>query len=235
MKTAVGVVSVVALVGAGLGTAYGFGYLTQPPAGFQSQMVTGPTDWVSFSALSTHLGEGGQVRLGRFYQGADGSTRSESGSRREDVSIIGIKNIGEGVFYLWKRKTGWESHPMDMPPSGWKPRSGRPIGFSTIMFADIEGFDVIKDPIDRYGTTTYYAPELNFFPVRIVTRCRVELASECGVRLSEITIGEQPSEYFKPPPGVPVLERSEPGGIVRLSRPSAGGKPPVCRIAATMP
>jgi hypothetical protein len=207
---------VASVICVGTATAYALGlYLRTAQAPGPMEEVTGPQVWVPFSATYKHVNENGEVRVGRFYRASDGSTRSESGLEAGVMNIIGIKNISEGLFYLWKPTTGWESRPMDVPSTGWKPRISKTVAPTNLVTDRVDGFALIKSPMDRRGATTYEAPELNFMPLRVATRCQVIGLDECGVWLTEIIVGEQLPEYFKPPIGTSVARRSEPGGIVR--------------------
>jgi hypothetical protein len=209
---------VVSLAGAGFGAMSGRGVAKPVRSGVQLQVPQGPTNWVPFRASYTHVDDRGPTVVGTFYQGSDGSTRSETGPSLAEINIIGIKNISEGVFYLWHPSEGWESHPMDLPSSGWRPPLRRTLNGRTTMVSDqIESFSLVKTT-DRRGVIMYEAPQLNFFPLRVTTPCRNPLTTGCGTWLSHISVGEQPTEYFKPPTGEQVVPRSEPGGIVRRQR-----------------
>jgi hypothetical protein len=102
---------------------------------------------------------------------------------------------------------------MDLPAWGWHPLRRKPVNVTTERPTQIEGCEVIKltDPND---ITMYQAPQLNLFSLR-VAMCKEGGPPDCGITMSEVSIGEPPFEYFKPPVGERVIRRSEPGGIVR--------------------
>jgi hypothetical protein len=191
----------------------------QGPAG-TVPLGDAPGQWVPFSARTTRVFNPERVFIGTFYRASDGSTRSETGPPTGSVTSIAIKNMAEKLFYLWQPGRGWESHPMQLPwgkyihpvPEGTF--SDRPIA------EQIEGVDLIAMPPQSSGLVRYLAPQLNYFAVKILEPCTTPGATGCGFWLSDIRIGEQPTELFRPPPGAQVVRRSEPGGIV-------GGPSPV--------
>jgi len=216
------IVLVISLAGAGFGALSGRGLLKPVPSAVQAQtqlqVVFGPEKWVPFSAIATNVHGSGPTVVGKFYRASDGSIRSESGPSFADVNIIGIENVSERTFYWWHASRGWESHPMDLPPSGWQPLRKRSFNVLNDLTTDrIEGFDVMGTT-DRHHITTYEAPQLNFFRLRTVVPCPDSMQTGCGIWLSEISIAEQPSEYFRPPLGERIVQRSEPGGIVKHER-----------------
>jgi hypothetical protein len=229
MKPALGVSVVVALFGVSIGSAYALAYWRAESGQVSADLVSGPETWVPFSARVRSVNENGQVRVGKFYRSSDGSLRNEMGPRVGEVTIITINSIKDHLSYAWRSQTGWESHPMEMPPGEYKPRiTRRPIALGTVLPSHIEGFDILKERADRNGITNYYAPDLNFHPVRIELRCRVPISEDCGISLSEIILGEQPGEYFRPIYGQPIVARNEPAGITRGARPAVGGQRAVC-------
>lgn len=178
-----------------------------------------PGRWVPFRANIKRVFDPESVFVGRFYRASDGSTRSETGPSIAEINIVGIKNMSEGVFYLWLPTSGWESHPMELPHGKYfQPRLDSGVSAEATRVDDqIEGIDLIKGPTDRHGITEYQAPRLNYFALRTTIPCKTAQRTGCGKWYSEVHIDEQPPELFKPPVGVAVLKRSEPGGIVRRS------------------
>ena len=61
-------------------------------------------------------------------------------------------------------------------------------------------------PPQPSGLVRYVAPHLNYFAVKFVEPCANPGATGCGFWMSDIQIGEQPEELFKPPFGDQVLE-----------------------------
>jgi hypothetical protein len=176
-----------------------------------------PGQWVPFSGRITQVFDPGNVFVGTLYRASDGSTRSETGRSRGEITIISIKNMAEKLFYQWHVNTGWESHPMDLP--GGKYIQPRPNGaFADRPIVDqIDGLGVIAMPPQSSGVVQYLAPQLNYFAVRTVERCSTSQEMGCGFQLSEIRVGDQPPDLFKPPAAEQVEIRSEPGGVTRGS------------------
>lgn len=194
------------------------GQQTAVPAGTMP-LGDKPGQWVPFSAKTTRVFNPGNVFTGTFYRSSDGSTRSETGLQTGEIDTIFIKNMAEKLSYFWQPRSGWESHPMELP---WgKYIHPRPDGaFSDRLIVEqIDGMDLIAMPAQGpSGLVTYLAPQLNYFEAKILHACANPEATGCGFWMSDISIGEQPPELFRPPDGVQLVRRSEPGGIVRGSK-----------------
>jgi len=182
----------------------------------QPQSIDGPAKWVSFSAKFQRIDPNGTT-VGQLYRTTDGSTRHESARKGETVSLIAIKNIPERTFYMWHDFSGWESHPMDLPPQGWLPLQSRSLDVGLETFGErIEGYEVIKS-IDPSGFIGYRAPELNFFTLQIAM-CVGKPATSCGISYSQVVLGDVAPELFKPPAGENVIRKADAGGIVAKAR-----------------
>src|SRR5919197_4236876 len=110
------------------------------------ELIAQPTNWLPFTADVRRVDEkSGEVRVGRFYRAADGSTRSETGPTLDAIDTIGIKNIASRKFYLWSQDRGWwTAQPMDLPQRGWRP-TARVLTPNTSFIPDrVEGFDLVK-------------------------------------------------------------------------------------------
>jgi hypothetical protein len=184
----------------------------------QKTRIPGPSTWVPFAADLRTVADDGTVTVGRFYRNGDGSTRSQTGPSVVEITNIAIKNIPDVRFYTWNKRRGWSEQPMQLPPDGWKPRSLVLTPDVTVLTEKLEGFDVIK--ITHGPSSMYEVPQLNFFPVVTIRECTsAPRTTVCGTWLSNIRIGEQPIEFFRPPSDQAVVPRSDPGGITRTRDP----------------
>ena len=186
------------------------------------ELVDQPGYWVPFSADLRRIDErDGSLFVGRNYRASDGSTRNETGRSFENISSIAIKNIPQATFYLWNTRQGWTSQPMDLPPGGLA--TPRPRVFNRYNMTEVddtvEGLKLIR--LDTAGRALYQAPQLNLFTLLILVKCASDPNATCGTSHSNIRIGEQPVEYFLPPPDVQVFYVDTPGGIVRKEPPTA--------------
>jgi hypothetical protein len=211
----IGLLFVTFFVGAGFATrARPLNRFGQPTG---RQILRGPGEWVPFTAIETKVRNDGTVRIGKIYRSSDGSTRTEVGPSLDAVEVTAIKNIANKTLYLCcdPKTLVWESHPMELPPTGWQPLA-KIVGPDALQPDRIEGFSVVKTVSTH--ATTYEALELNFWPIRTIIPCKAPQASACGNWLSDITIGEPPEDYFLPPAGVQIVAKAQPGGITKARR-----------------
>ncbi|WP_291986602.1 hypothetical protein [Luteitalea sp.] len=172
-------------------------------------LVPQPSEWVAFTADYAHVNAAYQdSRVGRFYRGDDGSTRSESGPSKSEVTAIMIKNFYLAKFYRWTPQTGWTEQPMDVPQTPWQAK------FTVGMTKGdpIEGFDIIRQVSGN--RTIHRAPDLNLFVLINQEPCQWSRTVQCGSRYTNIKLGSQPQSLFSPPAGVPIEMQTKPGGIV---------------------
>lgn len=207
-----------------------------------SEYLPQPDHWVPFSANVEIVGTGRdgstQVVRGRFWRGADGSTRLETGPSEDDVRVTSINNLTKEVTYVGPTKSGtWLEQPMPPPgPFGRKPiqYTTRMVGL-TLNFGEVEGFKVHRY-INPNGDEWLWAPDLNFFPLvrRMAGGRRLE-------QYSNVQVGDQASSLFEPPAGVTIEKRpvsvrpraSAPGNprlISSATRRACSG-PPTARLA----
>jgi hypothetical protein len=172
-----------------------------------------PGDWVPFRAVRTDVFNPEQVLVSRIYRSRDGSTRTESGASLDNVDTITIKNMTEKTFYKWVKDGGWTSHPMQLPGGRYvPPTTTAPQGAEDA--GEVEGLGVLKMRTDRGGSTQYLSPQLSYYPVKATVPCKDASATGCGWWLSNIVVGEQPPELFRPPSGEAVVKSDRPAGIV---------------------
>ena len=157
----------------------------------------------------------GESVVGKLYRASDGSTRNETGPAPGRVNIIGIKNMSERLYYIWRPESGWESRPLDLPGGRYiQPREGAPAG-GIRLEETLDGLSLIKMPIDEQGITEYLAPELNYYTVRASMPCNDGQGSGCGLWLVDVKVGEQPAHLFVLPSGEAAAARTEPSRTQR--------------------
>jgi hypothetical protein len=171
-----------------------------------------PGQWVPFSASMVRVFRQGQSAVGKLYRSADGSTRNETGPAPGRVDSIGISNVPDRLYYIWRPEGGWESRPLDLPGGRYlQPPEGAPTG-ATPTSERLEGMVLIKMPTNHQGITHYLVAELGYFPpVKSIMPCNDGQGSGCGLWLSDIEIGEQPADLFRPPTGEAAAIRHLPG------------------------
>jgi hypothetical protein len=185
------------------------------------ELVDQPPYWVPFSAELKKIDErDGSIFVGRSYRASDGSTRNETGRSFDRITSIAIKNIPQATFYLWNTRQGWTSQPMDLPPGGLATPRARVFNRHNMTEVDdtVEGLKLIR--LETGARALYQAPELNLYTLVILVKCTYDPGAACGTWHSNIKVGEQPVEYFLPPPDAQVLYVDTPGGIVK-KEPSA--------------
>jgi hypothetical protein len=157
--------------------------LQQPPA--PPEEIPSPSDWVAFSADFRGQGPEGPYE-GRFYRGADGSTRKEMGPQGGAIDRIVITNLTRGEEYACRKTCATTSIEGKRPKT---PRRMRKMPGLTKLDKPVEGFQAY---LWESGTTQTVIPELNFFAVEL----RTSMLSE---KYSNIRVGKQPPELFERP------------------------------------
>jgi hypothetical protein len=181
------------------------------------QIIPQPDNWVPFSANVKRVTDNGTVYVGRFYRAADASTRTETGPSLDDVRVISIKSMPDQLLYLWvKQRNQWISHPMQLPPGGWRPVP-RVLNDRVIATGErIEGFALMKID-DGQNRSHVESPQLNFFPLRMTELCKNATSGVvCGEWYSNILIGNPPADLFKVPAGEPIVASDVPGGLRKV-------------------
>jgi hypothetical protein len=154
-----------------------------------------PAHWVPFSA-TMEIVRGSNRWVGRFYRGADGSIRSETGRAAGPVESILINNYTDGMKYVFSRRTGWSSGLVERPPAWPKPhmmsgRFYRSLAKSEVPF---EGLDVLVRVTP--DATELFAPQLNGFVIDV----REKACAECGIHFRNFKLEDQPASLFQPDP-----------------------------------
>jgi hypothetical protein len=170
-------------------------------------LIAAPTTWIPFDAPFTTSSQAGTV-AGHFYRRSDGSTRTETGPENGPVKVISIKNISNSRYYTYLRGA-WSSYHMRLPKEGFHPalRSlTKTEGLIPWPGEKIHGFELYRFS-DRGGLERFQAPALNFFALRTVYEGTRE-------EYFDIKVREQSPDLFLPPPGQPVDEKEELGGII---------------------
>jgi hypothetical protein len=140
----------------------------------------------------------------------------EIGFTLQKIERIGINNFSGAAHYRWRPDNGWTAQPMQLPSGGWKPLLPDPTYLRTLQRANvpIEGLQILTR--DRPDSVEFIAPELNMFMVRVQYKTCASTASDCGVRYTQIKIGEQPRSLFEPDAAQPVENLNTPGGVIRV-------------------
>jgi hypothetical protein len=166
------------------------------------RVISQPDHIVPFSADYLGIRTNRQtrtVKIGRFYRSADNSFRRESGPSPDQITLVNVRHVPHGAFYVWSRLRGFSIYPLHPPPHGWSfihSRLGNPEDFLEERF---EGFEVMRE-VGRRGNVSVVVPQLNFFA--IYTKFCGEDGSWCDEsRYSNIKVGPQPAELFEPPYG----------------------------------
>jgi hypothetical protein len=202
------------------------------------ELIPAPENWVSFSADVRIYQRGSETptTVGRFFQGADGSDRMETGPVEDPTRVISIKNIARVTSYMKTSAGRWSAAPMEISPErGWRPpkwRLGTPaltphpyrLAIRAGENGDLQaadGFEAFVH-VDQYGNVDYMVPTLNFFRAVRESPSMGYKALYFNIRLEP-----QPAALFEPPPGVAVEKLDKPRGITIRKRPSGGrGKTP---------
>jgi hypothetical protein len=191
------------------------GQLSGRPDWVDGPWIDAPSSWVPFQArlLVTH--PDGNTVHGRFFRGADGSDRLETGPSINDIRVVSIKNVRERVIYLGRKVPNtWERRSWEPPFEGAAPmfKQGPNWTLHPFRFAirkgesgsltGTSGFAAYAVKTDS-GILTFRVPVLNFFEV---IRQRPDGRYEA---YSEIEFTDQPMELFSPPPGGIIVDKAE--------------------------
>jgi hypothetical protein len=177
-------------------------------------LIPSPDTWVAFAAELSRTGPGSPAVVGRFFQGEDGSDRTESGPTLQDIRVISIHNMSRERYYIYTDQTGWTEHPMQLTSFSKQPRK---------IPTNIQ--NLVQSPVDFEGHTAYLlgtasgtqavlVPALNFFVVDRRT------PGGGRTRYSNVQFGPVDAALFEPPNGVSVKWNPKPAGrIVRTPTP----------------
>ena len=160
--------------------------LQQPQAAPPPQEIPSPREWVAFAAEVRGAGLEGQFE-GKFYRGADGSTRKETGPPGGPIDQIVIMNLTRGEQYSC-RKTCTTTSLAGRGPT--TPRRMRMMPALTKLDKPVEGFQAY---LWDSAVTSIVIPDLNFFAVDLKSAAVSE-------KYSNIRVGKQPPELFERPP-----------------------------------
>jgi hypothetical protein len=210
------IASLLAIVLIGIANYARVSRLESATPGAQITDIESPSDWVPFTAAIEKSGTGSApVRVGRYFRGADGSTRSEFDLLGGKTNVT-IMNVTENMYYEF-RKGAWCSHPMRISPlKGWRPKKMReenPNLSKTLNTIDSMPVREVRGP----GSIQVVAPELNFFALSMENQ-----ATGARTRYVNIVKGPQDASLFLPPPDQPVIAHILPMGII-----TDGTKPPL--------
>jgi hypothetical protein len=177
-------------------------------------LVPQPSAWVPFAADIQIVSDMGQKLVGRVYRARDGSSRTDTGLSMDKMTVSGIKNIPQAKFYLLSRD-GWTVQPMELPPTGWVPTSF-PARLVTRLAERVENFEVVRGETER--EVSLFAPALNLYPIAQTFKKCAPGVVDCGTRLTNIVMGDQPADLFLPPGDATLVQLTKPGGIVKDER-----------------
>ena len=211
-------------------------YLPSAAQSNKRRVLDSSPHWVSFSALQrTSDPAANRDTVARFYQGADGSTRLESGPNLADPTVIDIKNIEQKRQYVrtFGKWTSYQMYPRAdyafNPPKAAVGGSDGAEGIEADPWpSQVRGFTVHrleknakweddKGNVRRGSVTTFYAPLLNLLPIL--------MTSSLGgvVEYYDIKLGPQPPILFMPPQNADVMVSVEPGGIINAAEAKKAG------------
>ena len=159
--------------------------LLQQPQAPPPEEIPSPPGWVAFSAEVRGETPAGPYE-GRFYRGADGSTRKETGPRGGAIDRIVIVNLTRGEEYSCRKTCTTTSIEGKRPKT---PVRMRKTAALTKLDKPVEGLQAY---LWESGTTSTVIPDLNFFAVEL----RTTMVSE---KYSNIRVGKQPPELFERP------------------------------------
>jgi hypothetical protein len=156
-----------------------------------------PDHWVPFSAEMEIVLPTGRRWVGRFFRGADGSTRSETGASLERIELISINNYTERMQYRFSRRTGWSSGLLERPPFWPKPLMMSGAMYRRLQKSEVpvEGLDVLVR-VTPDGTELI-APQLNGHVIDVQ---RSGCGPGCGTHFRHFKLGDQPASLFRPDP-----------------------------------
>jgi hypothetical protein len=166
-------------------------------AGTPLDVAPMPDHWVPFSARMEILLPTGKRWVGRFFRGADGSTRSETGASFDHVELISIHNYTERMQYRFSRSMGWSSGLVERPPF-WP----KPLMMSGTMYRRLRKSEVRVEGLDLLvrvtpDSTEWIAPQLNGFVIDVQ---RNGCGRGCGTHFRHFTLGDPPASVFRPDP-----------------------------------
>lgn len=148
------------------------------------QEIPSPKEWVEFSADVRGQDAGGPFE-GKFYRGADGSTRKEMGPPKGSIDRIVITNLTRGEQYICRKSCTTRAIQQPTMPPRMRTRPGL-----TKLDKPFEGYEAYSDDS---GTTSTVIPALNFFRVELIAEAIYE-------KYSNIRVGRQPAALFERPP-----------------------------------
>jgi hypothetical protein len=147
--------------------------------------IPSPREWVAFSADLRGTDPTGRVE-GKFYRGADGSTRKETGPVGGPIDNIVIVNLARGEQYTCRKTCVSKSITKPETP----PRMRKSLPGLTKLDTAVEGFEAY---VWQSGVVSTVIPALNFFAVEMNS-------PRLSEKYSNVRVGEQAAGLFQPPP-----------------------------------
>jgi hypothetical protein len=147
--------------------------------------IPSPREWVAFSADLRGTDPAGRVE-GKFYRGADGSTRKETGPVGGPIDTIVIVNLARGEQHTCRKTCVSKSITQPKTP----PRMRKSLPGLTKLETAVEGFEAY---LWQSGVVSTVIPALNFFAVEMNS-------ARISEKYSNVRVGEQSPDLFQPPP-----------------------------------
>ena len=157
--------------------------LQQPQA--PPEEIPSPREWVAFSAEVRGETPEGPFE-GKYYRGADGSTRKETGPQGGAIDRIVIINLTRGEQYSCRKTCTTTPVDANRPKT---PMRVRKTAALIKLDKPVEGFQAY---LWESGPASTVIPDLNFFAVEV----RTTMVNE---KYSNIRVGKQPPELFERP------------------------------------
>ena len=180
---------------------------TVVPGAERGRSVEAPAAWVPLRAALVIDGEA----AGRWWRGADGSTRVDRLAPDRRGVTIEIRHIATRRYYEYRPASGWTAHPMLLPTQGWEPDTLAPMTLGARV-SDARSAHEVFEVRTRRGPERHI-PALNFLKVSEY------LPDGRSQVLTEIVSVAPPDDLWQPPRGAAVLESHIPRGIVALPAP----------------
>jgi hypothetical protein len=178
-----------------------------------------PDRWVPFQAdVKVTFRHKDDVAFGRFYRGADGSRRLDSGPSAHDVRVTFIYNAPEDRVYGFTAQQGWtveranaKRTGRDLPPKSLPIRGTTRQAFGkAALFRGQSGSLNALEGLLTYrtdspdGSTFFSSPELNGFDVM------AQNAEGRTETYSNIELVTPPSSLFAAPSGAVITPKASP-------------------------
>jgi hypothetical protein len=195
-------------------------------ASSSEQLVDGPATWVAFQA-SYRAVSGGVETRGTIARASNGSERHDVyGMNDATPRAITIINIPLQTMYSLISTTAGEQHfqmrTIILPRAGYTPKRRLSLESKTVakktpvQFGQWSAFETISDAKGDPQARLFIAPDLNFFPVRIVQ-------GDWQRELSDVVLGEPDPSLFLLPPGAKISRTGPPARLGQFTVQELGG------------